>query len=144
MISTIEVDLMEVFANSHNENTCAHCLAAAQYQAAKGGEVAVALATSSTSGATADKSATSFGASSDSQVESIRKGVKWNVSGSDQLTYSFYESDGSSPQQQTHLPVQHSSFPDQADRTRQDCVQHGYLHHGNKEQFENIYQSQRP
>lgn len=97
MISTIEVDLMEVFANSHNENTCAHCLAAAQNQAANGGEVAVALATSSTSGATADKSATTFGATSDSQVETIRKGVKWNVSGSDQLTYSFYESDGSSP-----------------------------------------------
>ena len=79
MISTIEVDLMEVFANSHNEHTCAHCLAAAQNQAANGGEVAVALATSSTSGATADKSATSFGATSDSQVETIRKGVKWNA-----------------------------------------------------------------
>ncbi|MCH1515164.1 MAG: matrixin family metalloprotease, partial [Alphaproteobacteria bacterium] len=57
----------------------------------------MALATSSASGATADKSATSFGATSDSQVETIRKGVKWNVSGTDQLTYSFYESDGTSP-----------------------------------------------
>ena len=29
MVSSIEADLMEVFANTHNEATCPHCLAAA-------------------------------------------------------------------------------------------------------------------
>ncbi|MEL0326972.1 MAG: hypothetical protein VXA09_08240, partial [Burkholderiaceae bacterium] len=29
MISSIEVDLLEIFANTHNEATCPHCLAAA-------------------------------------------------------------------------------------------------------------------
>ena len=88
MISSIEVEMSEIFQNSHNPSTCAHCLAAA---ADNGFESPVALATSSTSGATADKGATLIGSSGDSQVETIRKGVKWNIGASDTLSYSFYE-----------------------------------------------------
>jgi len=90
MISSIEVDLMEIFANSHNENTCPHCLAAAS---STGGDFdqAVEIATSSTTSASPDKTATSAGASLDPQVEAIRKGYKWNISGTDTLSYSFYE-----------------------------------------------------
>ena len=89
MISSIEVEMSEIFQNSHNPSTCAHCLAAASSR--DGFESPVALATSSTSGATADKGATLIGSSGDSQVETIRKGVKWNIGASDTLSYSFYE-----------------------------------------------------
>ena len=85
MISSIEVEMSEIFQNSHNPSTCAHCLAAAY---GNGFESPVALATSSTGGATADKGATLIGSSGDSQVETIVS-VKWNISASDTLSYSF-------------------------------------------------------
>lgn len=88
MVSAIEVDLMEVFANSHNESTCPHCL---QASISSGGEQPVEIATSSTSGATRDKGATTSSASADAQVETIRSGSKWNLTNSDTLSYSFYE-----------------------------------------------------
>ena len=88
MVSSVEVDLMEIFAHSHNESTCPHCLQAASIS---GGEQPIEIATSSTSGATADKGATTSSTSLDSQVETIRSGYKWNVSSSDTLSYSFYE-----------------------------------------------------
>ena len=89
MISSIEVEMSEIFQNSHDPSNCAHCREIAS--GGNGFESPVALATSSTSGATADKGFTFTGSSSDSQVETIRKGVKWNVGASDTLSYSFYE-----------------------------------------------------
>jgi flagellin-like hook-associated protein FlgL len=88
MVSSVEVDLMEIFAHSHNESTCPHCL---QASISTSGERPVEIATSSTSGATPDKGATSSSTSLDAQVETIRSGSKWNISGSDTLSYSFYE-----------------------------------------------------
>jgi hypothetical protein len=90
MISSVEVDLLEIFANTHNEATCPHCLAAASSNNDEF-EQAVEIATSSTGGATPDKTSTTVGTSLDSQVETIRKGRKWNISASDTLSYSFYE-----------------------------------------------------
>ena len=88
MVSSVEVDLMEIFANSHNESTCPHCL---QASSSSRGEQPIEIATSSTSGATADKGATTSSTSLDSQVETIRSGYKWNISDSDTLSFSFYE-----------------------------------------------------
>ena len=79
MVSSVEVDLMEIFANSHNESTCPHCL---QASSSSRGEQPIEIATSSTSGATADKGATTSSTSLDSQVETIRSGYKWNISDS--------------------------------------------------------------
>ncbi|MEL0215647.1 MAG: hypothetical protein VW948_07760, partial [Burkholderiaceae bacterium] len=106
MISSIEVDLLEIFANTHNEATCPHCLAAA----ASGGDGIdeyAEIATSSTGGATPDKTATIVGASLDQQVEALRKGYRWNISGSDTLSYSFYE--GAVPYPTTYRDGQTSS-----------------------------------
>ena len=90
MVSSIEVDLMEIFASSHSETTCPHCLAmaASDYD---GVDEAAEIATSSSAGATPDKTATGFSATSDTQVEALRKGYKWNISANDTLSYSFYE-----------------------------------------------------
>ena len=91
MVSSVEVDLMEVFANTHNEATCPHCLAAAATGTSDGVDESSEMATSSAGGSSPDKTATTFGATSDTQVEALRKGYIWNISGNDTLSYSFYE-----------------------------------------------------
>ena len=91
MISSIEVDMGEIFSNSHNPSNCSHCLALAGDGGRVGFDTPIEIATSSTSGATGDTGGTTIGSSGDNQVETIRKGVKWNVSASDTLSYSFYE-----------------------------------------------------
>lgn len=101
MVSSIEVELGELFATAHNEATCPHCIAAAQ-EGVAGVEQPEAFATSSAEGATPDKTRTSFGETDDPQVETLRKGRIWNIGSNDQLTYSFYESDGTSPAYQTN------------------------------------------
>ena len=89
MVSAIEVDLMEIFSNSHNESTCPHCIAAKNDY--NGTDQYDEIATSSSSGAFPDKTSTTAGATSDPQIEALRKGPIWNISANETLTYSFYE-----------------------------------------------------
>ena len=66
MVSSIEVDLMEIFASSHSETTCPHCLAMAASDYDGSNEYdEIGTYTSP------DKTATSFNATSDTQVEAL-------------------------------------------------------------------------
>ncbi len=91
MVSMIEVDLMEIFAASHNETTCPHCLAAQQSNLDGLASPIDLGATSTTTSYTPEVRATTASSSSDSQVNTILGGNKWNISADGTLTYSFYE-----------------------------------------------------
>ena len=91
LVSSIEVELLDIFSNMHSENTCPHCIEAARNSSLNINEGPQELATSSSGGATSDKTYSPFSATQDQQVEALRSGAKWNISGNDVLTYSFYE-----------------------------------------------------
>ena len=96
MVSSIEVELGELFSAAHDSSTCPHCIQQAQIES-YGLDDGSALASSSPTTYTPDKTATSFSATDDSQVETLRKGYIWNIGANDQLTYSFYEGAVNSP-----------------------------------------------
>lgn len=106
MISSVEVDLLEIFANTHNEASCPHCLAAASGNG-DGLDEYAEIATSSAGGATPDTTATTAAATVDPQIEALRKGYKWNIGSSNTLSYSFYE--GTVPYPTTYRDGQTSS-----------------------------------
>lgn len=87
LLSIVEVELDVIFQNAHHPATCPHCQA---MEAAKhaGSEVQAHNVGYNTS--TAGASAAS--AQSDSDIETLRMGSKWNVTGSDTLSYSFLNS----------------------------------------------------
>ena len=87
LLSVVEVELDVIFQNAHHPATCPHCQA---IEAAKhaGSEVQAHNVGYNTS--TAGASAAS--AQSDSDIETLRMGSKWNVTGSDTLSYSFLNS----------------------------------------------------
>ena len=87
LLSIVEVELDVIFQNAHHPATCPHCQA---IEAAKhaGSEVQAHNVGYNTS--TAGASAAS--AQSDSDIETLRMGSKWNVTGSDTLSYSFLNS----------------------------------------------------
>ena len=87
LLSIVEVELDVIFQNAHHPATCPHCQA---MEAAKhaGSEVQAHNVGYNTS--TAGASAAS--AQGDSDIETLRMGSKWNVTGSDTLSYSFLNS----------------------------------------------------
>ena len=87
LLSIVEVELDVIFQNAHHPATCPHCQA---MEAAKqaGSQVQAHNVGYNTSAA----GASAAGAQSDSDIETLRMGSKWNVTGSDTLSYSFLNS----------------------------------------------------
>ena len=87
LLSIVEVELDVIFQNAHHPATCPHCQA---MEAAKqaGSQVQAHNVGYNTSAAGASVA----GAQSDSDIETLRMGSKWNVTGSDTLSYSFLNS----------------------------------------------------
>ena len=81
LVSVVEVEMDTIFENAHNPSTCPHCMAAS----ANAGYPSDAVGH-----ATSSAGAGNVSSSSDTDVETIRKGTKWNLTGSDTLSYSFY------------------------------------------------------
>ena len=87
LLSVVEVELDVIFQNAHHPASCPHCQA---MEAAKqaGSQVQAHNVGYNTSAA----GASAAGAQSDSDIETLRMGSKWNVTGSDTLSYSFLNS----------------------------------------------------
>jgi len=96
--AVLEVDMGEVLTSTHEARTCPICQAIAAAQSDTEGSVAFdnlgvsvpeidsAPATSTTN----VTGATSIGASGSSYVEAIRKGLIWDLSAGETLSYSYY------------------------------------------------------
>ena len=87
LLSIVEVELDVIFQNAHHPATCPHCQA---MEAAKQAGSQVQAHNVGYNTSTAGASAAS--AQSDSDIETLRMGSKWNVTGSDTLSYSFLNS----------------------------------------------------
>ena len=86
LLSIVEVELDVIFQNAHHPATCPHCQAMEAAKHAGQATSAQCRLYTSTAGASAAS------AQSDSDIETLRMGSKWNVTGSDTLSYSFLNS----------------------------------------------------
>ena len=84
LLSVVEVELDVIFQNAHHPASCPHCQA---LEASKQADSQVQAHNVGYNTSTAGASAAS--AQSNSDIETLRMGSKWNVTGSDTLSYSF-------------------------------------------------------
>ena len=91
-LATIEINFATVFASLHNESACAHCIALAQQDDISGDQPAHALSNADvSSGGVNDIDGTATLDTSNVNLEPLRMSTQWNLTGDQQITYSYYD-----------------------------------------------------
>ena len=88
-IQAVEVDFVELFNHSHNPQSCEHCLANAQIAASSQTDTPILSEVPSTTTNEVTGATTSI--STSSSINSILMSSRWDLSGDDTLTYSYYD-----------------------------------------------------
>ena len=89
-IQAVEVDFVELFNHSHNPQSCEHCLANAQIAAASS-QTDTPYLSEVPSTTSNEVSGATTSISTSSSINSILMSSRWDLSGDDTLTYSYYD-----------------------------------------------------
>jgi hypothetical protein len=91
LLAVLEVDMGKVLTSVHNKASCPICQANAEALSANMGVSVPESANAAATNSANVTGATTIGASGTSYIEPLRKGLKWDLSAGETISYSYYD-----------------------------------------------------